>query len=264
MRTFLIGLLILLVSCSHTGQKQNTAVLNDSIKIKNENLKTYTWDDELCHYTCKYDSTLVSYRQLKNSYDLGYQTDRFEIRTQTTASVIGDIEKLNVDSLDNEFERKINDLKSLEVINTKYWLNLKEKKILELTKVYELSKLQILGYKYPDTLNYTNCPIECKKYIVGLVKGGDELLKVWMELHKELIKQQKKIGASNETIEFLNNKFSEKYNSVDNLSYAQMDVISFGWWNNVNKTINRVNTDDFQTEYRKNFTEMKEECDESD
>ena len=264
MRTFLIGLLILFVSCSHTGQKQNIAVLNDSIKNNNENLKTYTWDDELCHYTCKYDSTLVSYRQLRNSYDLGYQTDRFEIRTQTTASVIGDIEKLNVDSLDNEFERKINDLKSLEVINTKYWLNLKQKKILELTKVYELSKLQILGYTYPDTLNYKGCPIECKKYIVGLVKGGDELLKVWMELHNELIKRQKKIGASNETIEFLNNKFSEKYNSVDNLSYAQMDVISFGWWNTINSTISRVNTDDFQTEYRKNFTDMKEECDESD
>ena len=262
MRTFLIGLSILFISCNHTGQKQNTAVQSDS--TKNENLKTYTWDDEMCHYTCKYDSTLVSYKQLRNSYDLGYQTDRFEIRTQTTASTIFDIEKLNVDSLDNEFKRKIDDLKSLEVINTKYWLNLKQKKILEITKVYQLSRLQILGYTHPDALNYKGCPIECEKYIVGLVKGGDELLKVWMELHEELIKKQKNLGANNESVEFLNNKFYEKYNSVDNLKYAQMDVISFGWWNTVNNTIRRVNTDNFETEYRKNFTEIKEECDESE
>ena len=171
MRTFLIGLSILFISCSQTGQKQNTAVQNDSIKNQNENLKIYMWDDELCHYTCKYDSTLVSYRQLRNSYDLGFHTDRFQITTEWTAFNISDMDKLNVDSLDNEFKRKILDLKSLEVINTKFWLNLKQNKILELTKIYELTKLHILGYTYPDTLNYKGCPTECKKYIDGLVKG---------------------------------------------------------------------------------------------
>jgi len=264
MRTFLIGLSILFVSCSHTVQQQNTAIQNDSIKNKNENLKTYTWDDELCHYTCKYDSTLLSYRQLRNSYDLGYHTDRFEIKTQWTVFSISDIDKLNVDSLDNEYERKIHDLMTIEVINSKYWFNLKQQKIIELKKLHELYKLQMLGYQYPDTLNYKGCPIKCKKYIVGLVKGGDELLKVWVELHEELIKHEKKLGASNESIEFLNNKFNEKYNSINNLKYAQMDVISFGWWNTVNNTIRRVNTDNFETEYRKNFTEIKEECDESE
>ena len=262
MRTFLIGLSIFFISCSHTGQKQNTAVQNDSITNQNENLKTYTWDDELCHYTCKYDSTLVVYRQLRNSYDLGFRTDRFELTTRSTAFGISDIEKLNIDSLDNEYNRKIHDLKSLEVINTKYWLELKRQKIIELKKVYELTRLSMLAYTYPDTLNYNGCPAECKKYITGLVKGGDELLKVWGELQNELIKKQQKIGASNETIEFLNKKFYEKYNSLDKLEYAKMDVISFGWWNTVNHTISRVNTDNFQTEYRKNFTEIKEECDE--
>jgi len=264
MRKFLIALSILFVSCSHIGQKQSTAVQNDSIKNKNENLRTYTWDDELCHYTCKYDSTIVSYRQLRNSYDLGFQTGRFEIRTQNAVFVIGDIEKLNVDSLDNEFKIKINDLKSLEVINTKYWLNLKQKKILELTKVYELTRLEILGYAHPDVLNYKGCPTECEKYIVGLVKGGDELLKVWLAFHEEFIKQQKKVSSSDETIEFLNKEFYKKYNSLDKLEYAKIDLISFGWWNAVNHTISRVNTDNFETEYKKNFTEIKEECDESD
>jgi len=262
MRTFLIGLSIFFISCSHTGQKQNIAVRSDSIKNQNENLRTYTWDDELCHYTCKYDSTLVSYRQLRNSYDLGYHTDRFEIRTQWTAFNFNDIEKLNVDSLDNEYERKIHDLMTVEVINSKYWLNLKQQKIIELKRLHELYRLHMLGYQYPDTLNYKGCPIECKEYIVALVKGGDELLKVWCELHKKLIKKQQKIGANNETIEYLNKKFDEKYNSIDKLEYAKIDVISSGWWNTVNNTINRVNTDNFQTEYRKNFTDIKEECDE--
>jgi len=266
MRTgiFLIGLSIFFISCSHTGQKQNSAVKSDSIKNQNKNLETYTWDDELCHYTCKYDTTLVSYRQLRNSYDLGFQTERFQITTKWSLFDISDIDKLNVDSLDNEFKKKIHDLSTIEVINSKYWLNLKKQKIIELKKLYELTRLQMLGYKYPDTLNYKGCPVECKKYITGLKKGGDELLKVWVELHNEMINKQKKIGANNETIEFLNNSFNEKYNSIDNLKSAQMEVISFGWWNKVNHTLNRVNTDNFQTEYRKNFTEIKEECDDSD
>lgn len=262
MRTFLIGLSIFFVSCSHTEQKQNTAVQPDSLQKENEKFRTYTWDDELCHYTCKYDSTLVTSIQLKNSYDLGYHTDRFEITTQRSAFSFNDIEKLNVDSLDNEFKRKINDLQTIEVINSNYWHNLKQQKIIELKKLHKLYRLHILGYQYPDTLNFKGCPNECDKYITGLVKGGDELLKVWVELHNELISQQRKIGASNKTIEFLNKKFDEKYNSFDKLEYARMDVISFGWWNKVNHTISRVNTDNFQNEYRKNFTEIKEECDE--
>ena len=135
MRKFLIALSILFFICSNTGKKKSTAVQNDSIKNKNENLRTYTWDDELCHYTCKYDSTLLSYRQLRNSYDLGYHTDRFEIKTQWTVFSISDIDKLNVDSLDNEYERKIHDLMTIEVINSKYWFNLKQQKIIELKKI---------------------------------------------------------------------------------------------------------------------------------
>ena len=74
----------------------------------------------------------------------------------------------------------------------------------------------------------------------------------------------RKFAMTFETHCIKNNSFNEKYNSIDNLKSAQMEVISFGWWNKVNHTLNRVNTDNFQTEYRKNFTEIKEECDDSD
>jgi hypothetical protein len=256
MKTFLISLSILLTSFNQIVQKQNTVAPCGSVRNECRNFKTYTWYDELCRYTGKYDPTRVTYKQLKNSYDLGYHTDRFRITTLTfTFDQIDMIDLLNVDSLDKEYFRKLNDLKRLEVINSRYWLVLKQNKIKELTKVYELSRLNILGYKYPDTLNYKGCPAECKKYVKGLVKGGNELLKVWKELHKE---HSAKYGNN----EFANKIFYENYNSIDNLKYAQMDVISYGWWNCVNNTIPYVDDSDFQTEYLKNFTDVKEDCNE--
>ena len=256
MGTFLIGLSIFLNSFSPTGQGQNVAVQSGSVKSENGNFKTFTWYDELCRYTGKYDSTLVTAKQLKNSYDLGYRSDRFSITTLIfTFDWIELNETFIVDSLDKEYHRKLNDLKTSEVINTKYWQVLKKKKIKELTQVYKLSRLNILGYRHPDTLNYRGCPAECKKYVHGLVKGGDDLLRVWLELQKEHTARYGNNEASNM-------RFYENYYSTDKLKYAQMDVILYGWWNCVNNTIPYVNDTDFQAEYLKNFTDVTEECNE--
>lgn len=254
MKALVIGILVFSVGCSQT-QVQTTSCKTKNSQIDSHNIKVFTWYEELCEYTGKYDPAIVTENQLKNSYELGFFSSRFSIQTKTTAyTQIKEIDELNVDSLISECTRKLSDLKNLEVLPSKYWQDLKEQKILELTKEFELHKLSMLSYKYPDTLRSTENPSECEKYIDALVQGGDTLLKVWSELQIEL---SEKYGNN----ESANKRFKENYDSPDRLIYARMDVLNYGWWNCVIQTIPRTKNENFHNEFIKYFIDIHEECD---
>jgi hypothetical protein len=224
-------------------------------KSKRLNLREFIWDEELCRYKGKYDSTIITYKQLKNSYDIVFNTWRFDINSKSKVlENIEEISKLNLDTLKCECDKKIKELGNLDVIETKYWQNLKLNKISELKQVCEYSKLAIIAYSNPENLlNFTSSE-ECKKYIYGLIKGGDELIKVWSELIAERNKENFN--------EYEYNEFQNQLKSNNKYIYAQICVITFGWWNCINQTIQYVDQGSFHNEFRKNFIEIKEECEE--
>jgi hypothetical protein len=256
MGKFTFALILLILSCSNQYREYKNSNNTDSTKVNNQNnIKTYNWIDGLCEYYGKYDSIKVKFIQLKNSLDLMPSSERWTIQSKVTAWNIEDLDKLNVDSLTFEFSKKIQDLKTAELINSNYWQDLRNKKIQELTKEYELSKLTILSYKNPDTLKYFPHSSDCDKYINGLVAGKERLLKLWSELNDDMCKK-------NGFPENVRVKFNAEFNSKDKYKYAQIDIILFGWWNCVNSTIPRVMPDDLFDNFKVNFIELKEKCQE--
>ena len=132
---------------------------------------------------------------------------------------------------------------------------LKKQKINELKKMWEISRLAILSYTFPDTLKSFNSQNECNKYAEAIATGGNELLKTWAELNEVMCK-------NNGNPTKVHNEFLIKYNSTDNLKYAHMDVITYGWRNCVIQNVPRFENQNFHEEFIKCFVEIKERCDE--
>jgi len=250
----LFGLTVLIVTGCSYGQNQIFVKQIDSSINNSRNYIIYKWEDDLCEYTAKYDSATVSHKQLQNTLDLCCHSSRFTIQTKTTAySQIIEINQLNIDSLDCECARKLMDLKSLDILNTNYFKDIKTQTIAELELDCKFERLAMLAYKYPDTLNFVENPVECQKYINALIVGGEELLKVWKEFH---VYYTAKYGEN----KIADEEFEKNYSSIDRFKYAQIDLITYGWWNCINQTIPRAKNDNFHDEFIKNLIDIKEKC----
>jgi len=253
-------ILILLQSCNQNKHiEKQTKEKGSTIKL-NMNLKTFSWDEPTCTFTGNYDSTLYTQEQLQNTFDIGSGlSDRFMIRTEcgTFCRSYYDIEQLNVDSLDAECLAKLRDLKSLNIVNKPYWIEIKKKKIIELEMEYKFSRLMIIGFQYPDTLSIDDCPRKCYKYVDALVSGGDKLIKVWKELKYAP-------DASGKANPYSIKDYEEKVSTEDKYLHAQIDVMLYGWWNTVNEIIPRVDALNFQVEFAKLFTDVTSECEDAD
>jgi hypothetical protein len=159
--------------------------------------------------------------------------------------------------LDAECQAKLNDLKTLNVVNKPYWIDVKRKKIIEFETLYKFSRLMILGFQNPDTLRTADCPKQCDKYVNALISGGDKLIQVWKELRYSP-------DASGKSNPYSIKDYEEKVITEDKYLYAQIDVMLYGWWNTVNDIIPRVDNSAFQVEFAKLFTDITSECEDTD
>jgi hypothetical protein len=214
----------------------------------------FKWNDEMCLYEGGFDSSKYTSEQLDNTYRLWFSSD-FILETESTAWTIEDVKKLSIDELNNEFEQKHNALKNLNVVNVKYWKNLKEKQLKELEQVYHLKKVTILAYRNPSVLKDYALADSClNKYYPALHDGGEKLLQAWKTLNEEKRK-------SNANPERLKGVFMTQYASPDKYKYARLEIMSFGWWNCANISIAYVNHDNEAEMFKKLFVKItKEEC----
>lgn len=184
----------------------------------------FKWTTELCEYEGTYDTNKYSDTQLKNTYKLWF-SEYFRISTPYSVWYPQHIEKLNVDSLDNEYQKKSDELRHLDIVKTPFWEAYRQRKLKDLDEVYKLGRITLLGYKNPDTLRQYAIADTCiKKYVDALISGGDKLLETWRQIHEQQL-------INNGSPEKLNAKFNEQFNSTDKYKYAQVDVMNFGWWN---------------------------------
>lgn len=249
MKKVLLGLLIVLVSCTNQNNKQ--IVKSD---IKGFSYKVYSWNEDGCDYIGTYDSTKVSQLQIINSIDLVFGSQQYCLYNISVHDIY-QLHELNIDSLDEHYSNYLANLEKKEVIQDRYWDNLKKLRIKELKKDWQLKRLMLLSYTYPDTLMSVSKSADCLKYALAIKTGGDELLKIWSELSE-------KMALNNGDPEKVRENFREKMASPENLIYAQMDVVSFGWWNSINNTLLRPNTDDYYEHLCESFVEVKQLCDE--
>lgn len=243
----------LIMSCS--DKKKAKDKLN-SIKTSSNTTAVFIWKTELCENTGTYDSKKYSKEQLKNTYDLWFTFSGIALETNSNAHFIEEINQLSVSKLTSEYLTKKTDY-NREIIPSPFWNKIKIERLQELEDEYELKKITIEAYTKPSILLNNRFSKYCDEYAQVLSSNDTiKLLKAWKNLVE---KRRSENGASEKFME----KYREKYNSKDRLTYAKIELMTFGWWNCGNSTIKRLNDDgSMEKEFNKIFINIKTECDE--
>jgi hypothetical protein len=204
--------------------------------------KKFRWTTDLCEFEGTYDAKKYTEAQLRNTQELLASVGSIPLSTEITAWNYDDIKKFSVEELDREYKQKSEKLKNLDIVKSEYWETMRQNKLKETEQSYKLSRLTIQAYTNPAILKQNNSAPACvKKYAGPLINGGNDLLKVWRQVNEESRKR-------NGDPERVRKIFDQEYDSPDKLKYALVEVMSFGWWNCANETIEYVVSDGEQHE----------------
>ena len=209
------------------------------------------WEDEMCEYSGTYDAKLHTAARLRNTLKLSLPGS-YLLETNTVAWSYGDIAKLDAAALDTEYNRKLADLKALDIVNVPYWQEYKRRQIRELEQVYTLERTNLVSYSDPSRLlTYTSAPACTTRYAKPLIAGGDQLLAAWLGVNVESRK-------NNADPDRLKRKFEQELRSADKMKFALVEVMNFGWANCANALIERIEHDGTaEAEFKKLFKSVK-------
>jgi hypothetical protein len=218
--------------------------------------RSFRWADEACSYIATYDGTKHTLIELNNTLKLS-RPGSYRLETNTTVWKFADMARLDVPALDREYKQKQAELTNLKIVNVPYWREFRRKKLVELEKVYGLERATMLGYKDRKALlGCTDAPECTTRFAEPLIAGGERLLTVWREVNEDSRKK-------NADPDRLRRIFDQQFRSPEQMNYALLEVMAFGWGNCANETIPYIEYDGTpQTEFEKLFVSVKRRCDE--
>lgn len=215
----------------------------------------FEFDDGFCAYVGTYSMQKYTQTELRNTYN--HLVNSTYIHTESTAWKIQDIPKLSIVELEAECKTRLDQLDSLDIVDTEFWENARKSRLREISETCELKALTIIAYTYPDTLlAFSQNDSLSSFYRTALINGGDQLLEAWRVLNEA----RKRNNASPEKLQA---RFDAQFNSSQKMAYAQLEVIMFGWFNSANSLIYRdPPPEDLWTEFEKLFIRiiLKSEC----
>lgn len=278
MKKLIILSLIMLFSCNKeqsidgkveikTTTEQKTAVkieaMNEDIK-KVESKKSaevkplvFKWDSELCENSGVYDSSIYTEEKLKNTLELIRTSDSVALNTDATVFSIEGVKELSLTKLKTEYDSERKKLSNLTIVDGDFWKKYKEDRIKMLDDEYELKKITIEAYSNPKVLLGNRFTEKCKEFALALSSETDTLL---LETWKKVVDENMKHNGSPES---LLKTYNTQKESADSLSYAKVEVMTFGWWNCANNELKQIYTDGKdQKEFEKIFTKIDRVCDE--
>jgi len=200
--------------------------------------RKFQWEDEICVFEGIYNARRFTKRQLEGAYRLWYTRDFDMDVYKARVKYVGDTEKLpTVAEIDEEYAQKSAALRALEVVNAPFWKNLKAKKLQELEQDYKFERAAVQAFQKPSALREVKFAAVCaEKFVPPLLAGGAGLLKFWREMEEERLKNRPEADGERKNFENL-------ITSADNVKYAQVDIISYAWWNCANALIDRDASD---------------------
>lgn len=221
-------------------------------------VKKFRWTTELCEFEGTYDARKYSEAELRNTLKLFALGGEFRLNTEATVWKFEDIARLDVAALDREYNRVMGELKNLKIARSPYFENLRQKKLKEVEQVYRLSRTTMQAYTNPAVIGEYKSAAACvAKFAAPLANGGADLLGIWRAVNED---SRKKNGDPAR----LERIFNEQMNSADREKYARVEVMSFGWWNCANESIEYVEHDGTpEKQFDKLFSRVKTiSCDE--
>jgi hypothetical protein len=218
----------------------------------------FRWETEMCRFEGTFDTKRYTKKQLENTYKMWFAREYDMDTFYATVFKLEDFAKLRTAaSIDEEYARKSAALKKLVIVNTPFWKEFRAKKLIELERDYRLARASAQAFQKPAALREVTFADACvQKYAPPLTAGGDSLLGIWREVNMDL-------RAKNSDPERLRREFEAQMASADRFKYAQIEVITFGWWNCVNERIERrEDWDAIYKNYEKLFKKVSKTCEE--
>lgn len=219
--------------------------------------RTFKWQTEACEMSGTYNAKKVAKERLADTVKLMTQYSSAGLNAPTTVFKPADLPSLSVAALDAEYKQKRAEIASLKVLATPYWTKQQQEKLRELDQYYALSRVTIRGHKEPRALLEFPGAELCKtKYAQPLIAGGDALLNAWRTLTGEQAKKNADPAR-------IRREYEAQLASSDRMKFALVEVMTFGWWNCANESIDYVQYDETQErEFEKQFTNIRRDCDE--
>lgn len=222
--------------------------------------KKFGWSNELCEFEGTYNAKNFSATQLKNTLRI---LSPFDLRLTSISATVWkyeDIQTLNVQKLDADFDMLVQELTSLDFVKTAYTLKIRAQKLKEARQLYELMRITMRAYNTPSVIRDYSGASECKRiYGEPIIAGGDDLLAVWKKVNEDTRKR----NADPDRIRRI---FEVQLKSPDKLKYALVETMAFGWWNCANDSIPYLNAEDeikAEKEFKKLFISVRNiRCDE--
>jgi hypothetical protein len=207
----------------------------------------FKWSDEMCEYAGTYDSRKYTKKQLENCYQLSCQNPYLLSHTPAVFKP-SDIGKLSLHELDLEYKQKRKEIGSLDLPNTRYWMELRLSVLTELDQFYKVSRIAYLGYVDPNKLKGWFYQDTCLRHHVdALVAGGDSLLNHWHDFTAQLV-------TKNCCPDRVWSEYFDERNSECPTSYAQVCITTFGWWNSA---IRHIDTSEKKFDFNRKLTEFR-------
>lgn len=257
MKTTLLFLLIFFgfVACNSADKTKTNKELQEN-KNKQDSTFVFVWMSGCCENSGAYDGKLYDSASIENTHQLINRGYSFPFIVLTEPK---DLEKINFESLDSIYQSEKNHLSQLKIIPSNYWKKLQQNRLRELKESYQLLKTQYTAFFKPDTLLQINYPKACSKYVAALTtKDTSILFKAWKELRIEM---SKKNGDPNRILK----EYKTRLNSSNNLFYAHLDLIIYGFYNTFNQHIFHHEEDGKdEKEFEKLFSSIKSTCDDCD
>lgn len=260
MRTvFTLSLFVLIISsCSDSKKeslKEQKTVENTS-RLKKDSIGTFKWETELCENESTFNAGLYTNEELTGTYKLWRMTGGVLLEVNDAAFKPDQIAGLtSLKELDAEYRKKKKELLDLKVVNESYWIEIKKQLLKAMKDEYDLSRIAIQAYTNPDILKGNRFSKVCPDLITALTSNDTSLL---MTSWKTQVEEQCK---NNGSPEYLMKRFEEESNGPDRLTYARVELITFGWINRVNESITHVANDEkINDKFYNLFLKTHSEC----
>jgi hypothetical protein len=266
-KILLMSIALIMFSCNNQSTKQNETsqdIITDEqeVEVKVETQpetnvppkpEKHTWFFQICNYTGTYDANQYSNEQLENT--LKYLVKGQGTMTPFSIFTPDDLKSVDKDAVEQEFNETLKNLNSLKFINTPYFNKIRKQRKKEVERIKLLSLIRIESFSNPEVLrNDSYSKEQCSEYTNALIAGGDELL----AMRKKMAEKSRDEGNTGAW-----DRYIEETKSDNELEFARVHVSTFGWWNCVNNSIDRVNpTEAHNSGFMALFEDIKEECEE--
>lgn len=221
-------------------------------------IKKYKWFDELCTYESTYNSKKLSVKEIENCHALlfGRYTNYSKSPMVFKPNDIGEIQTIEITE---DYKQLKWTIETLKLPNSIIWHKVRDSALIEVEQLHIFYTIVndafiTKDFTVLDRFWATDPDLEFYK---NALQGDDNLLMNGWEIFKK--KQMQNNGGP----ERLWNEFLTQKNNTDWRTYAQIDLLTFGWWNAANNHIARLNTYNPYEDFKKLFIKTTAlECDE--